>query len=167
MIWIIQDRIALDADEEKAVELKRERVAGQEGRCGIPPYPFPPRSSSSPIRWSPASGRRSRRDSYGANADRRWLEPLVDGLFSATAAVGSKDGGSGAARLRRKLLRIAGREVDFRSLRSGYRQYWCALPGQQNHEQARPAARMPPERGGLLAQGPMRCDSSWLLPRTG
>ena len=29
-IWIIQDRIALDADEEKAVELKREMVAGQE-----------------------------------------------------------------------------------------------------------------------------------------
>ncbi len=29
-IWNIQDRIALDADEEKAVELKREMVAGQE-----------------------------------------------------------------------------------------------------------------------------------------
>jgi hypothetical protein len=29
-IWAIQDRIALDADEEKAVELKREMVAGQE-----------------------------------------------------------------------------------------------------------------------------------------
>ena len=29
-IWSIQDRIALDADEEKAVEVKREMVAGQE-----------------------------------------------------------------------------------------------------------------------------------------
>ena len=29
-IWAIQDRIALDANEEKAVELKREIVAGQE-----------------------------------------------------------------------------------------------------------------------------------------
>jgi hypothetical protein len=29
-IWSIQDRIALDADDEKAVELKREMVAGQE-----------------------------------------------------------------------------------------------------------------------------------------
>ncbi|MEN6534451.1 MAG: hypothetical protein ABFD89_12355 [Bryobacteraceae bacterium] len=29
-IWAIQDRIALDAAEEKAVELKREIVAGQE-----------------------------------------------------------------------------------------------------------------------------------------
>ena len=27
-IWSIQDRIALDADEEKAVELKREMVSG-------------------------------------------------------------------------------------------------------------------------------------------
>ena len=29
-IWNVQDRIALDADEEKAVELKREMIAGQE-----------------------------------------------------------------------------------------------------------------------------------------
>jgi hypothetical protein len=29
-IWAIQDRIALDADDEKAVEVKREMVAGQE-----------------------------------------------------------------------------------------------------------------------------------------
>jgi hypothetical protein len=29
-IWVIQDRIALDSDEEKAVQLKREMCAGQE-----------------------------------------------------------------------------------------------------------------------------------------
>lgn len=29
-IWSIQDRIALDVEEEKALELKRELVAGQE-----------------------------------------------------------------------------------------------------------------------------------------
>src|SRR5450759_4644354 len=29
-IWAVHDRIALDADEEKAVEVKRELVAGQE-----------------------------------------------------------------------------------------------------------------------------------------
>jgi hypothetical protein len=29
-IWAIQDRIALDADEETAVDVKREMVAGQE-----------------------------------------------------------------------------------------------------------------------------------------
>ena len=50
-IWAIQDRMALDTDEEKAVELKREMVAGQE-RVGIPTAQFPPRISSSPIRKS-------------------------------------------------------------------------------------------------------------------
>jgi hypothetical protein len=29
-IWAVQDRIALDADEEKAVEVKREVITGQE-----------------------------------------------------------------------------------------------------------------------------------------
>src|ERR1017187_4523977 len=29
-IWAVQDKLALDADEEKAIELKREVVAGQE-----------------------------------------------------------------------------------------------------------------------------------------
>ena len=29
-IWAVQDRIALDADEEKAVEVKREMITGQE-----------------------------------------------------------------------------------------------------------------------------------------
>lgn len=30
VIWAIQDKIALTPDEEKAIELKRELVAGQE-----------------------------------------------------------------------------------------------------------------------------------------
>ena len=29
-IWAVQDKIALDADEEKAIDLKREFVSGQE-----------------------------------------------------------------------------------------------------------------------------------------
>jgi len=29
-IWAIQDKLALDAEEEKAIELKRELVGGQE-----------------------------------------------------------------------------------------------------------------------------------------
>jgi hypothetical protein len=29
-IWAVQDKIALDTDEENAVEMKREVVAGQE-----------------------------------------------------------------------------------------------------------------------------------------
>ena len=40
-IWAIQDRIALDADEEKAVELKREMVA-RPGARGVEPRALDP-----------------------------------------------------------------------------------------------------------------------------
>ena len=40
-IWGIQDRIALDAAEEKAVELKRELVAGQERVAWNPTLSIP------------------------------------------------------------------------------------------------------------------------------
>lgn len=82
-IWSIQDRLALDADEEKAVEVKREMVAGQER-----------------VVWNPARSLAAKEyeftdpeiarikaalqtwDSYAVNADRRWLQPLVETLFS-------------------------------------------------------------------------------------
>lgn len=84
-IWSIQDRIALDAEEEKAVELKREIVAGQER-----------------VVWNPALSIRAKAyeftdmevgrirsalqtwHSYGAAADRRWLEPVVQALLPDT-----------------------------------------------------------------------------------
>jgi hypothetical protein len=46
-IWAIQDRIALDVDEERAVELKREIVAGQERVARNPALSIPLKSSSS------------------------------------------------------------------------------------------------------------------------
>ena len=61
-IWAVQDRIALDADEEKAIELKREMVGGQERVVWNPDaLARRRRSSSSPIRRSRASRQRSRR----------------------------------------------------------------------------------------------------------
>ena len=42
-IWAVQDRIALDADEEKAIELKREMVSGQERAVWNPALSIPPR----------------------------------------------------------------------------------------------------------------------------
>jgi hypothetical protein len=83
-IWAVQDRIALDADEEKAVELKREMVAGQErvvwnSALSIPVKDFEfndpevARIRAALQTW----------DLYGAAADRHWLQPLVDNLFSA------------------------------------------------------------------------------------
>ena len=83
-IWAVQDRIALDADEEKALELKRETTSGQErvvwnAALSIPAKEFEltdpevARIKAALQTW----------DSYTANADRRWLQPLVETLFSA------------------------------------------------------------------------------------
>ena len=81
-IWAIHDRIALDADEEKAVELKREMLAGQERVLWNPALavaanqfeftdPEVARIKAAIQTW----------DSYGVNADRRWLEPVIEALF--------------------------------------------------------------------------------------
>ena len=83
-IWSIQDRIALDAGEEKAVELKREMVAGQERVVWNPALSIPAKD----FEFTDPEVARLRAaiqtwDSYGANADRHWLEPLVGTLFPA------------------------------------------------------------------------------------
>ena len=83
-IWAVQDRIALDADEEKAVELKREMAAGQERVVWNPALSLPARE----FEFSDPEVARIKAaietwDAYGANADRRWLQPLVETLFSA------------------------------------------------------------------------------------
>lgn len=88
-IWDIQDRIALDAVEEKNVELKREMVGGQEHVLWNPALSLPAREYG----FSDAEVARIKAalqtwDSYGVAADRRWLQPLVDILFSADAQRG-------------------------------------------------------------------------------
>lgn len=93
-IWAVQDRIALDADEEKAVELKREMVVGRERAVWNPARSIPAKD----FEFTDPEVARIKAaiqmwDSYSANADRRWLEPLLDILFSATVAVDSRDGG--------------------------------------------------------------------------
>jgi hypothetical protein len=82
-IWSIQDRLALDAGEEKAVELKREIVAGQERVVWNPALSIPAKE----FEFTGAEAARIKAalqtwDSYGAAADRRWLQPLVETLFS-------------------------------------------------------------------------------------
>ena len=81
-IWGIQDRIALNADEEKAVELKREMVAGQERAVWNPKLSIPAKDFEF---TDPEVARLKTAiqtwDSYGANADRRWLQPVVETLF--------------------------------------------------------------------------------------
>jgi hypothetical protein len=82
-IWAVQDRIALDADEEKAVAVKREMVAGQERVVWNPALSL----AAKEFEFSDPEAARIRAaieawNSYGANADRPWLKPLVETLFS-------------------------------------------------------------------------------------
>ena len=91
-IWSIQDRIALDTDEEKTVEVKREMVAGQERVVWNPALSIPAKE----FEFSDPEVARLKAaiqtwDSYGVNADRRWLQPLVEMLFSAEAQQTGKD----------------------------------------------------------------------------
>ena len=85
-IWAVQDKIALDADEEAAIELKREMAGGQErvlwnAARSIPAKDFTftdaelGRINAAIETW----------DGYTAAADRCWLEPLIETLlFSRT-----------------------------------------------------------------------------------
>ncbi len=83
-IWAIQDRMALDTDEEKAVELKREMVAGQERVVWNPDRSIPAKDFEfSDPEVSRMKAAIQTWDSYGVAADRRWLQPLVEVLFSA------------------------------------------------------------------------------------
>jgi len=82
-IWAIQDRIALDADEEKAVDVRREMVASLERVVWNPALSVPAKE----FEFSDPEASRIKAaietwDSYGANADRRWLQPLIETLFS-------------------------------------------------------------------------------------
>ena len=82
-IWAIQDRIALDPDEEKAIELKHDIVAGRERVLWNPALSIMARefeftsAETARIRASIESW-----DQYSPSADRRWLEPLMTVLFS-------------------------------------------------------------------------------------
>jgi len=82
-IWALQDRLALNADEEKAIELKREIVAGQERGLWNPALSIPAKE----FEFSDPEAARLKAalqtwDAYTANLDRSWLEPRVVTLFS-------------------------------------------------------------------------------------
>jgi hypothetical protein len=82
-IWAIQDCIALDADEEKAVELKRDLVGGQERVVWNPARSLPAREFEfTDTELARIKVAIQTWDSYGVNADRRWLEPVIQALFS-------------------------------------------------------------------------------------
>ena len=59
-LWALQDMLALTPEEEQAIELKREFVAGTNALPGIPRRRFPPRNSSSRSPKRCGSGLRSK-----------------------------------------------------------------------------------------------------------
>ena len=82
-IWNVQDRITLDPDEEKAVGLKREMVAGQERVVWNPARSIPAKE----FEFTDPEVTRIKAalqtwESYGVAGDRRWLEPLLRTIFS-------------------------------------------------------------------------------------
>ena len=82
-IWAIQDRIALDGNEEKAIELKRSMAGGQEQVRWNPEISIPAKefefTDVETVRIKMAL---QTWEWYGAAGDRRWLEPLIQSLFS-------------------------------------------------------------------------------------
>ncbi len=81
-IWSIQDRLALEVDEEQTVELNREMVNGQERVIWNPARGLPAKE----FEFSDPEVARIRAaiqtwDAYGVSADRRWLEPLLELIF--------------------------------------------------------------------------------------
>ena len=80
-IWVAQDKLALDADEEKANELEHELVSGQERTVWNLSLSIPAKefefTDAEVVRVKAAI---ETWDAYGAAADRRWLEPLLNAL---------------------------------------------------------------------------------------
>lgn len=78
-IWAVQDKLALDADEETAIELKRELVGGQERTVWNPSLLIAERE----FEFTDAEVARIKVaietwSNYGVANDRRWLEPLLE-----------------------------------------------------------------------------------------
>ncbi|MDE3165775.1 MAG: hypothetical protein KGN36_08220 [Acidobacteriota bacterium] len=82
-IWAMQDKLALDTDEENAIELRRELLHGQERTVWSPSLSLPPKEYDfTDVEAARLKAAVHAWDGYGAAADRRWLEPLVEALLS-------------------------------------------------------------------------------------
>lgn len=78
-IWAVQDKIALNANEERALELKREMTGGRERVVWNPERSLPTKE----FEFSDPEGARIKAaiqtwESYSVNTDRLWLEPLIE-----------------------------------------------------------------------------------------
>ncbi len=85
-IWAIQDRLALDADEERALELKREIVAGQERAVWNPALSVQQKQfDMTDAEVTHIRAALETWASYGVNVDRLWLEPLIEHILARAA----------------------------------------------------------------------------------
>jgi len=81
-IWAVQDKVALTAEEEKAIELRRELVNGQERTVWNPVLSIPPKDFElADVELLRLKAAVETFDHYCAGVDRRWLEPLVNVLL--------------------------------------------------------------------------------------
>jgi hypothetical protein len=86
-IWAVQDKLSLDADEEKAIELKRECVGGQERVLWNPSLSLPAKEFEFPDgEIARIKAAIQTWDQYAVGSDRRWLEPLLEALLSRVVA---------------------------------------------------------------------------------
>lgn len=80
-LWALQDKLTLNPDEERSIELKRDLVADQERVVWNPALSLPPNefdfTAAETVRIRAALENWA---AYGVNADRRWLEPLLKAL---------------------------------------------------------------------------------------
>lgn len=88
-IWAVQDKVALNTDEEKSLELRREVLGGQERVVWNVDLSLPVKE----FEFTEMEAARIRSalqtwDSYTAGTDRRWLQPLVEVLFPAEPGQG-------------------------------------------------------------------------------
>ncbi len=80
-IWAVQDKLALDAAEERAIELKRELANGHERALWNPSLSIPAKDFDfTETEISRVKAAIETWHNYGAAADRRWLEPLLTAL---------------------------------------------------------------------------------------
>ena len=77
-IWVVQDKLALNADEEKAIEVKREVVAGQERVLWNPSLSISAKQFDfTDVEIARIKAAIEMWANYGAAPDRQWLEPLI------------------------------------------------------------------------------------------
>jgi hypothetical protein len=83
-LWALQDKLALTLEEEASIELKREMIAGQERVTWNPLLSIPLREFELPAsEFARIKAALETWNAYAVNADRSWLQPLLEAISPA------------------------------------------------------------------------------------